>query len=178
MLCVAGCTMECEECLLAMRRVPGTNFNYSDHEGVAATFILNKNVTGQCFPSFNPSPPSPHSVLQAGLFTALPPPRETGEIEKHLTDALPIIDNAMKRVRSDQVYYVVAMALLGIALTFTFDLSLPYGLTFLILLLRGLLVVALAFCFWTASVLSNKELNGLIAARKDINNALKSNPPL
>ena len=41
-----GCTMECESCHLAMRKIPNSTFNYSDHEGVAAELVIKPNVTG------------------------------------------------------------------------------------------------------------------------------------
>ncbi|ELU04661.1 hypothetical protein CAPTEDRAFT_173602 [Capitella teleta] len=150
----SGYRVDCDECTLTMRRVPGMHFNYSDHEGVQAVFIVKRSVT------------------------ALPPARESGEIEKHLTAAVPIIDDAMKRVKSDKVYCIVAMVLALILLIFTFDVSLPFGLTALVILLRGCLVVTVAYFFWTLVVLKTIELKGLTAARNDINNALKSNPPL
>jgi hypothetical protein len=109
---------------------------------------------------------------------ALPPSRETGEIERHLTEAIPIIDEAQKRLQSDKVYYIVAIVLAFVLLVFTFDMRLPFGLNTLVIAFRGLLVVLMAYFFWTAVVLKKIELKGLIAARNDINNALKSNPPL
>jgi len=30
-----------------MRKVPGEDYNYSDHEGVAAVYSIKRNITGQ-----------------------------------------------------------------------------------------------------------------------------------
>ena len=115
-------------------------------------------------------------MCKLSLFSAMAPPRETGEIEKHLSDAIPVLDEGLRKVKANQVYYLVAMMLCLFTTIFTSNMTLPFGLTLFITLLRVVMVVAVAFFFWTATVLANKEINGLTAARKDINNALKSNP--
>ena len=38
--------MHCLDRKLTMQKIPGSDMNYSDHEGVEATFSLQKNVTG------------------------------------------------------------------------------------------------------------------------------------
>jgi len=83
----------------------------------------------------------------------------------------------MKKVRSSQVFYAVALLLCATALVFTSNLSvLPYGLDFVVSGARLVLVVYAAFCTWMAGVLSNWELSGLMAARKDANNTLRTLP--
>lgn len=45
----SGVDVVCEKCYLTMRKVPGQDYNYSDHEGVAAEFTIKKNITGEAF---------------------------------------------------------------------------------------------------------------------------------
>lgn len=49
---LVGVAVTCEKCYLTMRKVPGEDYNYSDHEGVAAVYSIKKNITGQ--PAFLP----------------------------------------------------------------------------------------------------------------------------
>lgn len=102
--------------------------------------------------------------------------RDASEIEKNFTDALPIIDEGMKRVKANQVFYLVLFLLSVFALFFTSELYLPYGLNVLLIIMKTFLVLLSGFCAWCGLVLTNTEINGLLAVRKDINNLLKANP--
>ena len=74
-------------------------------------------------------------------------------------------------MRASQVFYAVVTAMCLLAVFVGAKLSLPYGVEYF-----GVAILACigAFSFWSALVLSNRELNGLMSARKDINNLLKS----
>jgi len=102
--------------------------------------------------------------------------RGSGELERCLSDLIPVVDRGMKRVRSSQVFYAVALLLCLSALVFTSDLSVPYGLEVIVSIARVVLVVYAAFCAWMAGVLSHWELNVLMAAKKDANNTLRTLP--
>ena len=103
--------------------------------------------------------------------------RETGEIEKHLTDALPILDQGLRRIKSSQVFFVVSMFLCLVALVFTCDIVPSWTLCgFLVGIFRTFLTIAIAFLLWTVLILSRIERAGLTATKKDINNLLKSSP--
>ncbi len=39
--------MTCETCHLDLQKVPGESYHFSDHEGVAATLTIKRNITGQ-----------------------------------------------------------------------------------------------------------------------------------
>ena len=106
------------------------------------------------------------------------PERDSGAIEKLFTDALPVMDSGMKKVKADQVFYAVSMFIAAVALIFTAEFSLPFGLNFILTFARFILTVGVAFCGWSVIVLANRELNGIMATRKDINNLLRGNPPM
>jgi len=102
--------------------------------------------------------------------------RNTGELEKSLSDLLPVIDCGVKKVRSSQVFSLIALLLCCTALVFTNNLSIPFGLTVFVYIVRIVLVVYSAFCVWMAAVMSNLELSALLAARKDANVTLRILP--
>jgi len=102
--------------------------------------------------------------------------RDSGELETSLSDLLPVIERGIKKVRSSQVFYAIAFLLCVIALIFTSNLSVPFGLSTLVSLARTVLVVYAAFCTWMALVLTNWELSALLAAKKDANNTLRTLP--
>ena len=92
------------------------------------------------------------------------------------SDAIPVLDDGMRKVKADQVFYAVAFAISIFGLIYSAALTMPYGLDLILMLIRFLVTVACGYFFWMAVVLANWELNGLLAARKNINNILKSNP--
>ena len=102
--------------------------------------------------------------------------REFAEIEKSFSAAIPVLDSGIKQVRADRVFYMIVFLLSFIMLTFTADLVLPWGLNAMVILIRVILVLASGGCLWMGVVMANREINGLLAAKKDINNLLKSNP--
>jgi hypothetical protein len=102
--------------------------------------------------------------------------RDSAEIEKNFTDALPVIDDGMKCVKADQISFYVLLFLSITLLFFTSNIVMPYGLDVILKSLRVFLVLVAGFSLWSSTVMANKELNGFLAVRKDINNLLKSNP--
>lgn len=102
--------------------------------------------------------------------------RDTAELEKSLSDLIPVIDCGVKKVRSSQVFYAIALLLCFTALIFANNLSVPYGLTVFVCAARTVLVVYGAFCAWMAAIMSNWELSALLAARKDANVTLRTLP--
>lgn len=102
--------------------------------------------------------------------------RDSGELETSLSDLLPVVEDGIKKVRSSQVFYAVAFLLCAVALMFTNTLFVPYGLNAVVSVTHTILVVYAAFCTWMALVLCNWELNALLAAKKDANNALRTLP--
>ena len=102
--------------------------------------------------------------------------RHSGDVEKVFSDAIPILDDGMRKVKADQVFYVVALLISMFGLIYSAGLTMPYGLGVILVLVRFLVTIACGYFFWMAVVLANWELNGLIATRKNINNILKSNP--
>lgn len=148
----AGVDVACEQCQLTMRKIPDTSYHYSDHEGVAALFTVRRNVT------------------------AGGKQHESGELEKSLSDLIPVVERGVKKVRSSQVFYAVAFLLCVIAVVFTSNISAPYGLNAVVAVARTVVVVYAAFCMWMALILCNCELNALLAAQKDANNTLRTLP--
>jgi len=102
--------------------------------------------------------------------------RESDELEKSLTDLIAIVEHGVKKVRSSQVFYAIAFLLCVFAVLFTSNISTPSGLNALVFISHTVLAVYAAFCVWMALVLSNWELNALLAAKKDANNTLRSLP--
>ena len=104
------------------------------------------------------------------------PKRDSGAIEKYFSEALPIIDAGQQKVRTDQVYFAVVAILCFILLVFSSDITPPWGLGMPLAFVRVILTIIIGYLFWMGIVLSNFELNGLLATRKDINNILRVNP--
>lgn len=149
----AGFTMDCEDCHVTMEKVPGESYNYSDHLGVMAVFNVRRNIT------------------------ATAKSRETGEIEKHLMEALPIVEQGLQKIKSNQVFFIASMFLCLVAVVFTCDIAPSWTVCGIMIgIIRTFLTVAIAFLLWTVLILSKVERAGLTATKKDINNLLKSNP--
>ena len=106
------------------------------------------------------------------------PERRTADLERHLVDAIPLLDKGMKQVKARQVWYAVAAVLSLMLLVFLADVSLPWGLGVVLGAARFGLTCSVAYSFWSCVVLSNRELNGMISVRKDINNMLKASPQI
>ena len=104
-------------------------------------------------------------------------PRETGEIEKYLTEAIPILDKGYKKVKAMQTFYAVVLVMCLVGLLFSCDLDLPLGLGYIVTLGRFAMGVGVGACIWMGVVMTNREMNGLLCARKDINNLLRAGNP-
>lgn len=100
--------------------------------------------------------------------------RQPEEIEKHLSEALGIMDDGMKKVRSSRVFYSVLVLLCIVALVFFSDFHLPFVPDIFFSFARLVLTVFLCFFVWMARVGNDREMNGLKAAKKDMNNLVKS----
>ena len=103
-------------------------------------------------------------------------PRDTAAVETHFTEALPFLERGVKKARADMFFYAAAAVLCIVALSFTADLEMPFGLNFVVVVIRVLLVLGLGYNGWMGVIMTNKEINCLTAAKKDINNLIKSNP--
>lgn len=146
----SGVDVVCETCYLTMRKVPGQDYNYSDHEGVAAVFTVKKNIT------------------------AMGKARELQEIEKHLSDAIGSLDHGVQLVKSSRVFYSVLVLLCVVAISFSSDFQLPFVPNFIFALFHVALIIFLCFCIWMARIGNDREMNGFKAAKKDVNNLIKS----
>lgn len=109
--------------------------------------------------------------------TAMCKQREVGEIEKHLSDAQAIVNVGMKRTRSSQVYYIMGCLLSVVALAFISSTSISSDFSvvrLLVELARLAVMVNLIFAAFMAVIVTGREQNALLAAKKDINWILKS----
>lgn len=104
------------------------------------------------------------------------PKRDSGVIEKNFLEALPILEQGSKKVKANQIFYGVALFLCIMALVFTADMTLPYGLEFLLIFIKVVGTIAIGYFFWMGVVMANWELSGILATRKAINYLLKANP--
>ena len=103
--------------------------------------------------------------------------RELGDIEKHLLDALSVIDEGVQKAKSARVFYVVGLLLSIMTLFFVNSFHIPQELAILGVLmeLSQVTVTGYAlFCVWMALIMTGRELNGLVNVKTDINNTLKS----
>jgi len=100
--------------------------------------------------------------------------RQPEEIEKHLSEAIGLLDDGLKKVRSSRVFYSVLLLLCFVALAFFSDFHLPFVPDIVFTFARLALTVFLCFCAWMARVGNDRETNGLKAAKKDMNNLVKS----
>jgi sphingomyelin phosphodiesterase 2 len=145
----AGIDITCEKCYVTMQKIPDKPYHYSDHEGVAAVFSVRRNVT------------------------AMGKRCESGEIEKHLSELLLVVDSGIKKVKSSQVFYTAAILLSLTALVFTSSIDLPFGINILVTVGRMVVLLYVAFCMWMILTVTNFELTSLYAAKKDVNNAVR-----
>ncbi len=99
------------------------------------------------------------------------------ELDNHFNYTLPVLERGLKKARIDQVFYGTALFLCMVALAFTWELTLPFGLTMGISTLRILLTLGVGFCAWMGIIGCSWELNAVTAAKKDIANLLRSNGP-
>ncbi len=118
------------------------------------------------------------AILCVSLFSGMAPSIDSGEVEKHLNDALPVLEWGINKAKSDQVFFCVKLFLCIVALVALNNFSCEawsvvgtcLGVT------KAVLVLIAGACFWLAAIMCNIEINGLTSAKKDVNNMLKSNP--
>ena len=150
----SGYSVDCNQCYVTMQKVPGAAYNYSDHDGVAATLSIKRTVTSMNFT------------------------HDCDESQKCLEESLPYFDKGIRKVKSDRMYFGIILILSTAGLVFCSDIVLPYGFDFILSLIRLMLVLVIAFSLWDVIVLSNKELSGLMAAQKDVRNVLRNTQTL
>jgi len=103
--------------------------------------------------------------------------REIGDIENHLSDVLTVVDNGIKRAKASRVYYIVGFLLSVMAVVFISSIRISFDSYIVSVLLDlGQVVVTayLLFCIWMVVIMMGRELNALVAVKKDVNNTLKS----
>jgi hypothetical protein len=103
--------------------------------------------------------------------------RDGAEIEKHMTDALTILESGKQKVTSDRVFFLVSMLLCIVSLVFTCDLAASWTLCGAVIgAMRTLLTLAIGFFLWMGVVQAKVELAVFAATKSDVNNLLRSNP--
>lgn len=103
--------------------------------------------------------------------------REIGDIESHLSDVLNLVDNGIKRAKASRVYYIVGILLSLMAVIFISSIRISFD-SYIVSTLLDFCQVAvtgyLLFCSWMVMVMTGRELNALLAVKKDVNSTLKS----
>ncbi|KAK3098953.1 hypothetical protein FSP39_024625, partial [Pinctada imbricata] len=148
-----GTDIVADKCEITMGKVPGKQFNFSDHEGVAVTFNISNTEKS---PS-SKSGESPWDMLTL------------------LDEAETVIDKGLVKARSDNNFYTV-MAVLSMILFYGVSgleisfFHIPLGYVFL----KGLLIVTFtlmtAFFVWYKLIVNRIEVKGLRGTKNDIHN--------
>ncbi|RCN44222.1 hypothetical protein ANCCAN_09805 [Ancylostoma caninum] len=112
-----------KKCEIAMNKIPDENINYSDHVGLQAHFIIEKEQRQQSC-EWEPNRPL-------------------------LIEAIGIVSGGQRRARGDRTWFVCGAVLLFvvIALSLLLDPMLPF-MSILLSVFRFALTVVLAFCVW------------------------------
>lgn len=144
-----GISVLTEECNVTMGTIPDRKYPFSDHEGVAAIFSINKNEK------------SDGSYVSSKL-----------EIAGIVNDSLGVIERGRKKASSDCTFYTV-LAVMSVFLLYVISsVDVPYGLG----LIRGIVLVLLTLTFgfsiWNRLILNKMEEHGLINTQKDMENYL------
>ena len=101
--------------------------------------------------------------------------RNTSEVEKNLMDCLPAIDDGLRAVEAARYFYMAILVLSFVALIYLTSIQASsFMFVFVNVLYVGLLCL-IVFAGWNGVIMLTLEANTLMAAKKDINNLLRSN---
>lgn len=148
----AGCQATVESCQTVMGRIPGKNINYSDHEGVTSNLTITHSPTAQSCPAMD-----------------LPV----------LCDLLKEVEVVFKKSIEDlqliRLFWIVLALLSGLSLC-VMSTSQAYtdGLYLVMILVKGIIIVALAISIWTGIIIVMIEKKGYISAKLEIGFLMKA----
>ncbi|KAL6733059.1 hypothetical protein Aduo_003746 [Ancylostoma duodenale] len=130
-----------KKCEITMNKIPDENINYSDHVGLQAHFIIEKEQRQQSC-EWEPNRPL-------------------------LIEAIGIVSGGQRRARGDRTWFICGAALLFIviALSLLLDPMLPF-MSILLSVFRFALTVVLAFCVWQGVIGLTLERKALKAAKQ------------
>ena len=165
-----GLEAETVDCWLPLpKRVPGTDYSYSDHEAVAAVIKLSKPGRFQSGPEFRRS-------LKFN---------KQSETEHAVKDAIKIIDKSLKEVEWNQTKHVFYTFFLLLILVLTFIPSAFVPESYFLISDLALFMprfginVLIVIFFLMASLFYKREKNALIGTKKElqllINDGLSNN---
>ncbi|XP_071134389.1 putative neutral sphingomyelinase [Mytilus edulis] len=147
--CNKGTSVTVEECNVTMGTIPDRNYPYTDHEGVAAIFNVEKTESS-----------NGTEAIRANT------------IEGNVNTCLTAIEKGLKKASSDCTFYTILAVMSVFLLYIISSLEVPYGLG----LVRGFVLVILTLTFgyaiWSRLILNKMEKNGLINSQKDMENYL------
>ncbi|CAG2206446.1 SMPD2 [Mytilus edulis] len=147
--CNKGTSVTVEECNVTMGTIPDRKYPYTDHEGVAAIFNVEKTESS-----------NGTEAIRANT------------IEGNVNTCLTAIEKGLKKASSDCTFYTILAVMSVFLLYIISSLEVPYGLG----LVRGFVLVILTltfgYAFWSRLILNKMEENGLINSQKDMENYL------
>ncbi|PAA92138.1 hypothetical protein BOX15_Mlig025338g3 [Macrostomum lignano] len=131
----AGTRIDCLDCRLALGKVPGQSYNYSDHEAVQAEFELTRSVT-------QPAILGPNLAARRDL----------------LTRCLPVMQEGVSAAKRDRIYFAGCLLL---ALVLLFCASNLLGAGFLGLPIIVADSIYIFFLVWTIIVVKQAEIRAM-----------------
>lgn len=129
-------------------RVPNCNFSYSDHEGVAAEFELEKS-NGEKFEDKN------------------------ADSAAVLKESIQICNDALSNLKTTAIIYWFITAFLFLLLVSSIPFDAPFGYRYVIHIVRGLLTLFLTFTLIMGSLWHKIESHGILSGRLAMEATLK-----
>ncbi|XP_062590000.1 putative neutral sphingomyelinase [Saccostrea cucullata] len=151
-----GVEVEVSSCKLDFGKIPDKPYNYSDHEGVTALLqIQRKKDSGQS-----------------------PDTRDENKLYDLLLESTTIVQNGLKKAKSDNLFYTVLCVVCTIALYGFWCTEMERESSHLVVIARAVTFVTLtllvAFFLFYKLIINKIEYKGLTGAEKDINNLCSS----
>ncbi|KAI4462472.1 sphingomyelin phosphodiesterase related [Holotrichia oblita] len=135
-------------CLPLPNRVPNCNYSYSDHEGIAAEFLLEKANDKKVYDN-------------------------NADCVAILKESIQICNEALSNLKTTAIVYWFITALLFLLLVSSIPFDAPFGYRYVIHIVRGLLTIFLTFTFIMGSLWNKIESHGILSGRLAMEATLK-----
>ncbi|XP_018568210.1 putative neutral sphingomyelinase [Anoplophora glabripennis] len=129
-------------------RVPERSFSYSDHEAIEATLVINRKEI-------------PDRI------------RDLEQKKIVLEDSLVVLEDALRRLNTHQLIYLIFSLVLFITLLVSAVLDSPVGYAILFYVLRALITVLMVFTIIMATIWNKIERHAVLAGKLAIEVTLK-----
>ncbi|XP_067129168.1 putative neutral sphingomyelinase [Centruroides vittatus] len=136
----SGIMVECLSCETPLHKIPGGTVSYSDHEAVVGRLFIKKS---------------------ADLFRNCYQPEGR---EAALDEGYRLLTDNLSSLKNDRIFYFIMSCLIVCLLLVSVPFEVPYGCWTVLVCLRMVLSVTLAFCIWMSVVMNSMEYNSLLSA--------------